>query len=474
MAENTSAPVHPARMGAKTSAYWSDLTREHGFEPLKIEGDVPLDLRGTLYRTGPALTQRFGQPYHHVFEGDGAICGLRIGEGQVEGGVRVVRSQGFVEEERAGRALYQSAVSRPRQIWNGMRGKFKNTGNTNVMEWHGSLYALMENAKPIGIDRQLETIGESSLGGVVRGAFSAHPHPVVKRRTTYNLGMNYGARTTVSLYALPWEGRAHCLTELPLEKPVMLHDFMATENHLVLLVSPVQLVMHRAILAMPDFSKLFRWTPSAGTEVIVVPIDEPSRVRRFKVDPFFQIHFAGGFDEPDAVNVDLMAYATSDSLAKNVADIDQAPETGVVTRVRIPHDRDEIEKEVLCDLTMEFGKIDPRFEGNRHRHLYAMTVKGSHTYGLIHADLETGKEECLWLPDDELASEMLFVPRSAGAAEGDGYLLSVIYRLSEHKSHLAIFDAQHIEDGPIARAHFDHHIPAGFHGTYVPAEPFVR
>jgi all-trans-8'-apo-beta-carotenal 15,15'-oxygenase len=474
MAESTAAPVHPARMGAKTSPYWADLSREHGFEPLKIEGSVPLDLRGTLYRTGPALSQRFGQPYHHVFEGDGAIVGLRIGEGQVEGGVRLLQSAGYIEEERAGRALYQSAVSRPKQILNGMRGKGKNTGNTNVMEWHGSLYALMENAKPTGIDRQLETIGESTLGGVVQGAFSAHPHPVVKRRTTYNFGMNYGAKTSVSLYALPWDGAAHCLTTLPLDKPVMLHDFMATENHLVLLVSPVQLVLHRAILAMPDFSKLFRWTPEAGTEVIVVPIDEPTKVRRFKVDPFFQIHFAGGFEDPDAVNVDLMAYETSDSLNKNVADIDQPPDLGVVTRVRIPHDRDTVEKEVLCDITMEFGKIDPRVEGERYRHLYGIRVVDQHTYGIIHVDLESGKEECLYLPDDELASETLFVPKSADAAEGEGYLLSVIYRLSEHKSHLAIIDAQHVEDGPIARAYFDHHIPAGFHGTFVPEEPFVR
>jgi len=37
-------------------------------------------------------------------------------------------------------------------------------------------------------------------------------------------------------------------------------------------------------------------------------------------------------------------------------------------------------------------------------------------------------------------------------------------------SHLAVLDAQRIADGPIARAHFDHAIPFGFHGAWSPNE----
>ena len=44
--------VHPARMGTSKSSYWSDLTREHGYEPLTIEGEIPASLQGTLYREG--------------------------------------------------------------------------------------------------------------------------------------------------------------------------------------------------------------------------------------------------------------------------------------------------------------------------------------------------------------------------------------------------------------------------------------
>lgn len=460
--------VHPARMGAKTSAYWSDLTREHGFETLKVEGDLPGELRGTLYRTGPALTQRFGRPYGHVFEGDGAICAVRMEDGSATGAHRLIRSEGYLAEEAAGRALYQSAVSWPRQLANNFRGRFKNTANTNVMAWHGGLYGLMENARPTAFDSELETIGETTFGGVIDSTFSAHPHSVVKRRATYNFGLRYGRRTSLVAYELPCSGGARRLTELPLEHPVMLHDFVATENHLVWLVSPFRLVMLRAALAIGNFSDLFRWTPEVGTEVIVVPIDAPEQVRRFPVDPFFQIHFAGGFDEPDGVAVDLMAYPDSSALQRNVDEIDQPPECGVVTRVRIPTGRDEIRKEVLCDTGMEFGQIDPRWGGMRHRHLWGLSVSDAHEFAIVHADLEKGVEDAFWFPDGEFASEALFAPKSAAAAEGEGFILTVVYRSSSHTSYLAVLDAQRIGDGPIARAHFDHHITSGFHGTWVP------
>jgi len=455
-------------MGAKTSPYWSDLTREHGFEELEIEGELPEDLSGVLYRNGPALTQRFGKPYGHVFEGDGAICALRLGDGRATAAYRLLRGDGFVREEQAGRPLYQSAASWPRQMANSLRGRMKNTANTGVLEWHGELYALMENARPLAFDRELQTIGESSLGGVIRSTFSAHPHAVTARRTTYNFGMRYGRKTTLAVYALPWDGGARRLAEVPLAHPVMLHDFMATPDHLVFLVSPFRLVVHRAILSIGDFSDLFRWTPSDGTEVIVLPIDEPERVRRFRVDPFFQIHFAAGYEEPDAVAVDLMAYPDSGALTRNVADIDRPPECGTVTRVRIPRSGDEIRKEVLCDVAMEFGQIDPRRAGARPRHLYGLSVNDNHDFAIAHVDLETAAEDCFWFPDGEFTSEALFAPRGPDAAEGEGYLLALIYRAASHTSHLAVFDAQRVGEGPIARAHFDHHIPAGFHGAWVP------
>ena len=463
-----SASTHPARMGARTSPWWSDLPREHGYEPLRIEGDMPASLRGTLFRTGPGLTQRFGANYGHVFEGDGALSAHRIEDGQVDCAVKILRSAGYVEEERAGRALYQSAVSWPRQVMNNLRGKGKNTGNTNVMHWHDTLYALMENAKPTAFDRELETIGESTLGGVVTGTFSAHPHDVAARRASYNFGMSYGRETTLSLYELPWAGPAREITRLPLPHPVMLHDFMATENHVVFFVSPFRLVLHRAIFSLGGFDELFQWAGEAGTEVIVVPIDEPEGTRRFTVDAFFQIHFAAGFEDEAGIHVDVMTYPDAGALTRNVAEIDRPPEAGELERMTIPWDADRLDRERIAQATMEFGSTAPAVRGARHSQVYGVTVDPTR-FGTVRVDLERGKEHVWWYPDDEWSGEPVFVPESPEAAEDEGWVLQLVYAAKTHTTHLAVLDARRLEDGPIARAHLDHHIPAGFHGVWVPA-----
>ncbi|MBW2665101.1 MAG: carotenoid oxygenase family protein, partial [Deltaproteobacteria bacterium] len=80
----------------------------------------------------------------------------------------------------------------------------------------------------------------------------------------------------------------------------------------------------------------------------------------------------------------------------------------------------------------------------------------------------TGKDDVFWFPDGEFTSETLFAPRSPEAEEGDGYLVGLAYNQASHTSRLIVLDAQHVGDGPIAQARLDHHIPADFHGTWVP------
>ncbi|HEY1425158.1 MAG TPA: carotenoid oxygenase family protein, partial [Caulobacteraceae bacterium] len=65
--------------------------------------------------------------------------------------------------------------------------------------------------------------------------------------------------------------------------------------------------------------------------------------------------------------------------------------------------------------------------------------------------------------------EPVFVPRSADAAEGDGWLVAVVYRGAYDRSDFVVYDAQDVAAGPIAVAKVPRRVPFGFHGNWRPA-----
>jgi len=71
-------------------------------------------------------------------------------------------------------------------------------------------------------------------------------------------------------------------------------------------------------------------------------------------------------------------------------------------------------------------------------------------------------------PAGDVPGEPIFVPRSAKAAEGDGWLLVLVYRGATDKSDLAVFDATDITKGPVGLAHLPRRVPYGFHGNWRP------
>jgi all-trans-8'-apo-beta-carotenal 15,15'-oxygenase len=174
------SPANPPDATELLVRLWSqDLPRQHGFEPLTVEGTLPPELRGTLYRNGPGQFGQFGTRYSHPFEADGAVTAVRLGEGRALGASRITPSAGLVEERAAGRMLYGLSPPWHRRIRNSLRGRSKNTANTSVMLWQGRLFALMEAARPTELDPEdLAMIGETDLEGTIVSWLSAHPHRV--------------------------------------------------------------------------------------------------------------------------------------------------------------------------------------------------------------------------------------------------------------------------------------------------------
>lgn len=448
------APVPDAEL---LTGLWSrDLGREHGFEPLEIEGTLPERLRGTLYRNGPGQFGQFGQKYTHPFEADGAMTAIRIADGTAQGASRVHLTKGLAEERAAGKLLYGLAAPWSRRVANSMRGRAKNTANTNVLWWRGRLFALMEAARPTEVDpRDLTTIGETDLGGVIGAMFSAHPHRVESREAIYNFGLEYGRVTKLHMYELPDAGAPRHLGAIELGVPPMLHDFIATDTHLVFFVSPAVVDVPRMLLQVGGFDKLFRWRPEKGTEVICVPIDRPGEPVRFTVDAFYQWHFANAFTRGDELVVDYVRYQGFDSFYDIGSQLSAARarplDGGTYHRATIDLARKTMRSDQLHERYCEFPTVAPGAEGREHDLAYAVFDDLS-AIGSIDARGGVVTHE---LPRGQRATEPLYV---------DGYLLSLCHTLE--RAFLAVYDAARLPDGPVAKIWLDHHVPITFHGTF--------
>lgn len=88
---------------------------------------------------------------------------------------------------------------------------------------------------------------------------------------------------------------------------------------------------------------------------------------------------------------------------------------------------------------------------------------------ITHFDHETGREESWWCGPDSAFQEPCFIPKSADAPEGVGYLVALIDNHITNYSDLCIFDAQNVAKGPIARAKLPIRLRQGLHGNWVDA-----
>jgi len=152
----------PAYLGLGRS-----LLSEHDYGA-RIEGTLPADLRGTLYRNGPGLFDRAGLRKRCIMDGDGMVQAFAFGEQGVRFRNRFVRTRKFREEEAAGRFLYPSwSTQAPGGLWaNAFEADaIQSQASITVYHRNGALLAFDDTGQPWELDPEtLETRGETRLG----------------------------------------------------------------------------------------------------------------------------------------------------------------------------------------------------------------------------------------------------------------------------------------------------------------------
>ena len=133
---------------------------------LRITGELPRELNGTLYRNGP--NPQFDVPGAHWFVGDGMLHAFHLENGRASYRNRWVRTPKWLAEHDAGRALFggfgRKLPDAPASLTDG------GVANTNIIFHAGRLLALEEAHLPTEIEpATLKTRGYCDYDGAIAG-----------------------------------------------------------------------------------------------------------------------------------------------------------------------------------------------------------------------------------------------------------------------------------------------------------------
>ena len=87
--------------------------------------------------------------------------------------------------------------------------------------------------------------------------------------------------------------------------------------------------------------------------------------------------------------------------------------------------------------------------------------------GLRRLDLIRGGQSVWRAPQEFLMEEHVFVPRPGGSGEGDGWLIGTGFDGARQATFCSVFEAGHLDAGPVAMAYLDGPMPACLHGEFV-------
>jgi carotenoid cleavage dioxygenase-like enzyme len=481
---------------------WAPILREEEFRDLPVTGSIPPELIGKmLVRTGPNPRFRpLDMKYYHWFDGDGMLNAFYFEPEGVRYKNRWVETKKWTLENQAGTALFgglRSPSSTTLQgwmklrfglvnlLWLGIRkllgvgptrNQFEqiatilNCANTSVVQQGDKLLALDEAGKPYQLTRELGTLGLYDYDGKLVGPSIAHP--ITDPFTGESFTMGYNALPPYFQYYRIAPSGAISQYE-PIEVPfgVMMHSFGLSEHYVLFFHLPAVFDIRNVGTHEP-----FRWMPERGARLGVMPRHGTSAdTRWFDIPACWLFHNMNVWEDGDCLVTDVARYPRIPLLdlpTANPSPPFNLEPHGALVRWRLDLKSGALDEQVLTAEPSEFPTMDDRFATRRQRHGWWIYLdKGNEDVGLwntvMHYDFETGERDTFHVGDGCYTGEALFTPRHKDSAEGDGYLMNVVYDIRENKSRLMIFDARRVAAGPLAVVQLPRRIEYDFHGNIV-------
>ena len=435
---------------------FAPVTEELTAFDLPVTGQIPEELEGRLLRNGPNPIDPPDMAHHHWFIGDGMVHGVRLRGGKAEWyRNRYVGSQNVTE--KLGRRTPKPVIA--------------NSGpNTNVIGHAGRTYAIVEaGTKPVELDYELETIGTDGFCDSLPNGYTAHPK--YDPLTGEMHAINYAPQVLMDKLEYVVVGADGTMTKsLQISAPTMpmVHDMGLTQKYAVVFDLPVAVDLD---LAFSGAAFPLRWFDDYDARVGLLPRSAATEAEIVwcSIDPCYAFHPLNSYDLDDGrVVIDICRYDKLFDNDRNGPFRDSLPQ---LERWTVDPKARKVTRDVIDERFQEFPRVAGSVLNQKHRFGYTTAVGNSlnqWAFGdTIKHDLDAGTSQVHQHGAGRGAGEPVFVGRSSGTAEDEGWILTTVYDATTDRSDIVILDAADISGAEVARIELPARIPHGFHGNWV-------
>ena len=449
---------------------------------LEIHGELPRELNGCWYRMTP--DPQF-PPLHGddiYLSGDGMISMFRFENGYVDYKSRYVRTERFLAERKARRALfghYRNAFTDEVSV----AGLDRTVANTSPI-WHaGRLFAIKEDGLPYEIDPvTLETKGRHDFDGRLK-TLTVSAHPKIDPRTGELLFYGYEASGDGSrdmAFCVP-DKDGKLVSEEWFQAPYagMVHDFAITEDYAIFPIFPTIVDMDRMKAGGPH------WMSDISQDAWIAVVPRKGGVagiRWFKRPGGQFFHVINAWNEGETITLDLCVAGMNPF--PFIPDVSGAPYNPMASATMpsrwtldLTRNDEAIEERVVAGVPFDLPRIDERLTGRRYRQTWAGMIDPTRAFrmsGPVGAgfnmvgrmDMDTGQTDAWYGEDDDAFQEPIFLP--TGAGETDGYVVVVVEKHAQNLSEVAVFKAGDMAAGPVAIIRLPMRLRGAVHGCWTP------
>lgn len=452
-----------------------------------VEGKIPDEINGNWYQltSDPMYPPKFDD--ENFFNGDGIVTKFAFHNGKVDYKLRYVQTDRLTAEQEAGHALF-GRYRNPYTDDPSVKGVKRGVVNTTPV-WHGGkLLGLKEDDLAMELDpHTLETKGWWDFGGKwTSETMTAHPRLDFDTGEMFIFGYEAAGLATRDV-ALGVVNKAGELVkeewfQVPYDSSSWMHDFAVTKDYIIFPCPPTNADLE----GMKEGGPHWKWHPEKPTWVGVMPRNGSVKdMRWFKGPGLSFYHFMNAFNDGEKAYLDL-SYCKDHQFPFVRKDThgtqDVNPEDMMVPYMRWEFDMskpgDTWNETVLCGVP---GADFPRVADKDHMKDYDIGYMISYVpdngppcmIGIAHmgfntlsrVEIKTGKVTQFSFGPGTTIAEPIHVPSKKEGHEG--YLILGIHLHDEFLSDVAVFEAEHIDKGPIARVKLPIRFRHQTHGCWV-------